>query len=147
MLHGHELCGIAYRCRKWQHSCSITSRTSGPAEGESSVLNSPSATIEHVDISGKGEQTQVRVDGTGYLTYKAFWLNQPDRLVLDFSGAVVREQERSISSSFQPVHLVRIGQFKTNVARVVIEIEKQSTYTITASSHSVMVAFGPYRWF
>lgn len=111
---------------------------------QSRVANFPDATIEHVDISGKGEQTQVRVDGTGYLTYKAFWLNQPDRLVLDFSGAVVREQERSISSSFQPVHLVRIGQFKTNVARVVIEIEKQSTYTITASSHSVMVAFGPF---
>jgi len=107
------------------------------------TANSPGATIEQVHLSGKDQQTQVRVDGTGHLAYEAFRLNQPDRLVLDFSGAVVRAQERSVPGSFYPVRLVRIGQFKTNVARVVIEVEEQVPYTIAASSGAVMVVFNP----
>jgi polysaccharide export outer membrane protein len=110
---------------------------------QSQLTNSPGATIEQVHLSGNDQQTQVRVDGTGQLTYKAFRLNEPDRLVLDFSGAIVRVQERSLSSSFYPVRLVRIGQFEANVARVVIEIEKQLPYTIALSKNSVTVVFNP----
>jgi len=107
------------------------------------ITNSPSATIEQIQLRGKDQQTQVRVDGTGRLAYKVFWLNQPDRLVLDFYGAMVRVQERSLSSSFYPVRLVRIGQFKPNVARLVIEIEEQLPYTISASRNVVTVVFSP----
>jgi polysaccharide export outer membrane protein len=113
------------------------------ATTQSRITDSLGATIEQVHLSGKDQQTQVRVDGTGHLTYEAFRLNQPDRLVLDFSGAVVHVQERSFSSSFYPVRLVRIGQFKATVARVVIEIEEQLPYTIAASSNAVTVVFSP----
>ena len=112
------------------------------AATQSQIVDSPAATIEQVHLSGKGQQTQVRVEGTGDLTYGAFRLNQPDRLVLDFYGAVVRVQERSLSSGFYPVRVVRIGQFKANVARVVIEIEVQLPYTIAASGNVVTVVFG-----
>lgn len=110
---------------------------------QSLISSTTGAMIEQVHVSAKDQQTQVRVDGTGRLTYKAFRLNQPDRLVLDFSGAVVRVQERSLSSSFYPIRLVRIGQFKANVARVVIEIEEQVPYTIAASANVVRVVFSP----
>jgi polysaccharide export outer membrane protein len=110
---------------------------------QSQLTNSPGATIEQVHLSGKDRQTQVRVEGTGHLTYEAFRLDQPDRLVLDFSSAIVRLQERSLSSSFYPVRLVRVGQFKADVARVVIEIEKQLPYTIAASKNAVTVVFNP----
>ena len=113
------------------------------AATQSRITNSPVATIEQVHLTRKDQQTQVRVDGTGHLPYEAFRLNQPDRLVLDFSGAVVHMQERSVSSSFYPVRLVRIGQFKANVARLVIELEEQVPYTITASSDAVVVVFHP----
>src|SRR5712692_7264978 len=108
---------------------------------QSQIVDSLGTTIEQVAISGKGQQTQVRVDGTGRFTYKVFRLNQPDRLVLDFYGATVRVQEKSLSSSFYPVRLVRIGQFKANVARLVIEIEEQLPYTIAVSGNVVTVVF------
>jgi polysaccharide export outer membrane protein len=111
------------------------------AATQSQITNSSGATIEQVHLSGKDQQTQVRVNGTGHLTYEAFWLNQPDRLVLDFYGARVRVQEKSLSSSFYPVRLVRIGQFKANVARLVIEIEGQLPYTIASSGNVVTVVF------
>jgi polysaccharide biosynthesis/export protein len=113
------------------------------AATQSRITNSPGATIEQVHLSGKDQQIRVRVDGTGHLTYEAFWLNQPERLVLDFYGTVVRVPERSLSSSFYPVRLVRIGQFKVNVARLVIEIEEQLPYTIAASRNVVTVVFSP----
>ena len=113
------------------------------AATQSQITNSVGATIEQVHLSGKDQQTQVCVDGTGHFTYKAFRLNQPDRLVLDFYGAVVRVQERSVPSSFYPVRLVRIGQFKANVARLVIEIDKQLPYTIAAGRNVVTVVFSP----
>jgi len=105
------------------------------------IPNSPGATIEQVHLSGKNQKTQVCVDGTGPLTYNAFRLNQPDRLVIDFSGALVHVHERSLSSSFYPVRLVRIGQFQPNVARLVIEIEEQLPYTIAESKNAVTVVF------
>jgi len=105
------------------------------------ITNSPSATIEQIQLRGKDQQTQVRVDGTGRLAYKVFWLDRPDRLVLDFYGAMVRVHERSLSSGFYPVRLVRIGQFKANVARLVIEIKEQLPYTISASRNVVTVVF------
>src|ERR1700685_2552548 len=67
---------------------------------QSQVAKYPGIMIEQIHPSGKDQPTPVRVDGSGQLTYKAFLLNQPARLVLDFSGAVVRVQERSLSSSF-----------------------------------------------
>jgi polysaccharide export outer membrane protein len=109
--------------------------------GQSQFTNSPGATIEQVHLSGKDQQTQVRVDGTGLLTYDVFRLNQPDRLVLDFSGAVVRVRERSLSSSFYPVRLVRIGQFQPDVARLVIEVAEQLPYTIALSKNALTVVF------
>jgi polysaccharide export outer membrane protein len=113
------------------------------AATRSQITNFSGATIEQVYLSGKDQQTQVRVNGTGQLTYKVFRLDQPDRLVLDFSGAVVRAQERSLSGSYYPVRLVRIGQFKDNVARVVIEMKEQVPYTIAASRNAVTVVFNP----
>ncbi len=84
----------------------------------------------------------MRVDGTGRFKYQAFWLSQPNRLVLDFTGAAVRVPQKSLSSNVYPVRLVRIGQFKSDVARVVIETEVQLPYTIAASSDVVTVVFG-----
>jgi polysaccharide export outer membrane protein len=118
----------------------MPAKTAAP---QSQITNSPGATIEQVHLIGKDQQTKVRVDGTGQLTYEAFRLNQPDRLVLDFYGARVRVQEKSLSSSFYPVRLVRIGQFKANVARLVIEIEDQLPYTIAASKNVITVVFSP----
>ena len=60
------------------------------AAPQSLVPNYSGATIEQVHLTGKDQQIQVRVDGTGHLMYEAFPLTQPDRLVLDFYGAVIR---------------------------------------------------------
>jgi len=85
----------------------------------------------------------VRVTGDGLLSYRAFPLSDPDRLVLDFSGAVVQTEPRQVASDLEPVVGVRLGQFSPDVARVVIDLKKKLPYTLSQASNSVTVAFDP----
>src|ERR1700733_2616205 len=73
-------------------AATVKSTNLSQVTGRSPIANSSGVTIQQIHLSGKDQQTEVRVDGSGQLTYKAFLLNQPDRLVLDFSGAAVRVQ-------------------------------------------------------
>jgi len=99
--------------------------------------------IEEVRVSRTDQQTQVRVEGSGQLLYAPLCLDQPNRLVLDFSGALVHMQQKSIPSNLQPVRAVRVGQFKADVARVVIDLDDLVRYTISANGNAVTVVFEP----
>ena len=110
---------------------------SGPVGANNS---SPTA-IEQVRISRNEQQTEVHVDGNGPLSYVAFRLSDPDRLVLDFSDAFVHMPRKSIPSDLQPVRGVRVGQFKADVARVVIDLASEVPYTIREDGNVVTVVF------
>ena len=45
----------------------------------------PSASISSVEVARAGQQTTVRISGTGELRYQASRLESPARLVLDFA--------------------------------------------------------------
>jgi len=104
--------------------------------------NSSPTTIENVGVSRKDRQAEVRVEGKGALSYRMFRLGDPDRLVLDFSDALVRMARKSIPSDVQPVRAVRIGQHKADVARVVIDLASEVPYTIREDGNAVTVVFG-----
>src|SRR5713226_297195 len=104
--------------------------------------NSSPTTIENVGVSRKDRQAEVRVEGKGALSYRTFRLGDPDRLVLDFSDALVRMARKPIPSDVQPVRAVRIGQHKADVARVVIDLASEVPYTIREDGNVVTVVFG-----
>src|SRR5437660_525553 len=107
------------------------------------ISNSPQIMIEQVRVSQTNQRTQVRVEGNGHLSYLPLRLNQPDRLVLDFSGALVHMRQKSITSNLQPWRGVRVGQFKSDVARVVIDLDVAIPYTVNAEGNAVTVVFEP----
>ncbi len=113
--------------------------TSGSPDG---TKNSSPTTIENVGVSRKDRQAEVRVEGKGALSYRTFRLGDPDRLVLDFSDALVRMARKSIPSDVQPVRAVRVGQYKADVARVVIDLASEVPYTIREDGNVVTVVFG-----
>ncbi len=100
------------------------------------------STVDRVSVSRVGQQTEVRIEGRGRLSCAPFRVNSPERLVLDFSGALVRLRQRSISSDLQPVRGVRVGQFNQGVARVVIDLAGDVTYTVRADNNVVIVLLG-----
>src|SRR2546427_839410 len=113
--------------------------TSGSPDG---TKNSSPTTIENVGVSRKDRQAEVRVEAKGTLSYRTFRLGDPDRLVLDFSDALVRMARKPIPSDVQPVRAVRVGQYKADVARVVIDLASEVPYTIREDGNVVTVVFG-----
>ena len=105
------------------------------------VMEPNSALIEKVQAIDLGQHVQVRVVGTGALSCAAFLLAAPDRLVLDCAGAHVRTGSTPTRVNLDPVVSVRVGQFKTNVARVVVELASQAPYTVGAEGNKVLITF------
>ena len=100
-----------------------------------------SLVIEEVQATGVDLHVQVRVIGRGNLSCVPFRLDDPNRLVLDCSGAHVQVQQTPIRVDLEPVRSVRVGPFKSGVARVVVELTGQPPYSIRADGNTVVVTF------
>jgi len=118
-------------------ACPMSAQT-GPLPTASTAL--AATTIAQVEVGRSGQEAIVRVQGNGRLSYQASRLNDPERLVLDFTGVQVA-LDRTRFPGNSPVRRVRIGQFKPDVARVVIDLERPIPYSVMADGQSVRVAF------
>jgi type IV pilus secretin PilQ/predicted competence protein len=101
--------------------------------------------IQRVETSGSGANVQVKISGDGALTYKAFTLEKPSRLVIDFSGVKNAVAKSNIAVSDGVVKGVRVGQFATAptaVARVVVDLSAKAPYHIAEDGDAVRVTFG-----
>src|SRR5882762_3840105 len=103
------------------------------------------ALIEKIQAIDLGQRVQVRVVGNGALSCAPFQLTGPIRLVLDCTGAHVRAGLTPTRINLDPVLSVRVGQFKTNVARVVVELAGQTPYTVRAEGDIFEVTFDSTR--
>jgi type IV pilus assembly protein PilQ len=87
------------------------------------------------------QRAGVRVEGEGKLDARAARMQNPDRLVLDFSGARLGAQKTVIPSVLAPVLGVRLGQFRSNVVRVVIDLSEAARYQLSHDGTAVVVLF------
>jgi polysaccharide biosynthesis/export protein len=110
-------------------------------ESPKTAMEPPVTIIKQVEAADVDQQVQVRVMGSGDLSCLPFRLDNPDRLVLDCSSAHVQVQQTPLRVDLDPVRSVRLGQFKTDVARVVIELAGQVPYTIHADGKNLTVVF------
>jgi type IV pilus assembly protein PilQ len=84
----------------------------------------------------------IRITGDGELTYKAFQLTGPDRVVLDISGVRNAVVKKNIVVNDSVVKRVRIGQFSPDVIRVVLDLGSKSSYDVARQGESLVVTFG-----
>ena len=115
----------------------------GPSKQQSagSPAAAPSPIIARAQIAREGQKTIVQIAAPGHLVSSPTPLTNPDRLVLDFPGARVALQHWRVSSAVPPVRDVRAGQFTPNVARVVIDLERQAPYRVRSEANSITVEF------
>jgi len=97
--------------------------------------------IEQVNLAQVGAQTEVNVVGNAKLSYHVSRLHNPDRIVLDFSGAHLKTSEKNIASNLDPVKEIRLAQFTPQVSRIVIDLRTPARYNVNASGNAVTVAF------
>jgi type IV pilus assembly protein PilQ len=97
-------------------------------------------------ITAKAENgsVEVRIAADGALTYKAFRLENPSRLVIDLDGVKNAASKNAVTVEDDVVKRVRAAQFQSAppVARVVIDLAQKAEYTIDPVGDSLRVSFG-----
>jgi type IV pilus assembly protein PilQ len=120
----------------------LTPVSTKPAETAASSVGII-ASIRQVNLAQNGDQTQVNVIGSGKLTYHVTRLQNPDRIVFDFTGALLKTSYRNIASNLDPVREVRLAQFTPEVSRMVIDLRQPAKYDVSSDGNTVTVAFAP----
>src|SRR5215471_18738284 len=108
---------------------------------ESAGATSTAALISSVAITQEPQRAAIRVEGAGRLDVHASRMQNPERLVLDFSGARLGVQKTVIPGVSAPVRGVRIGQFRPDVARVVVDLTAETPFQISHEGGAVVVYF------
>src|SRR3989440_12340619 len=99
------------------------------------------AVISSVAITQAPERSAVRVEGEGRLDVHAGRMQNPERLVLDFAGARLAVQKTVIPGISAPVRGVRIGQYRPDVARVVVDLTTATPYHVSRDGQAVVIYF------
>jgi type IV pilus secretin PilQ/predicted competence protein len=106
------------------------------------IVHSAPARISRVSISSQGQMPGVQIDGSGDFHYHATRLDNPTRLVLDFADATLVNSAGTVAGDSALIRSIRLGQFQADVARVVIELQRWSPYSVTISKTGLNVTFG-----
>jgi len=108
---------------------------------ESAGTNASAAVISSVAVTQDQQRAAVRVEGAGHLDVHASRIGNPERLVLDFAGARLgmHVQRTSIPGVSAPVRAVRLGQFRPDIARVVIDLTASAPYQIEHEGSAIVV--------
>ncbi len=114
----------------------VLAQTQAPAGATATV-----AVISSVAITQAPERSTVRVEGEGRLNVHAGRMQNPDRLVLDFAGARLAVQKTIIPGISAPVRGVRIGQYRPDVARVVVDLTTATPYQVSHDGEAVVIYF------
>jgi len=108
---------------------------------ESAGTAATASVISSVAVTQAPEQASVRVEGEGPLEVHAARVANPDRLVLDFSGARMAAHKSEIPGVSAPVKGVRLGQYRPDIARVVIDLTVAAPYHISREGNGLVVSF------
>ncbi len=108
---------------------------------EATAAPTSAAVISSVALTQDTQRAAVRVEGAGRLDVHAARMQNPERLVLDFAGARMGVQKSSIPGVSAPVRDVRMGQYRPDVARVVIDLTGSAPYQITHEGAAIVVYF------
>jgi type IV pilus assembly protein PilQ len=114
-----------------------------PSKPVPAPANNPATSIEQVQVRRAERVTQVAIEGNGRLACEVMRLDNPDRVVLDFSGVSALRAAKAIASDLRPVRGVRVARFKADVVRVVIDLDRNEPHHVHAHGKVVTVDFGP----
>lgn len=102
--------------------------------------SSASAAIRHISVVKDGDVPEVLVLGSGSMNYHDLRLSNPARLVLDFPSERIAAAKKT-PSNIEPIRDVRAAQFSPDVARVVIDLSADASYSVKHVDGGVAVEF------
>jgi type IV pilus secretin PilQ/predicted competence protein len=114
-----------------------------PAQAQeiAGVTTTPTLISSVAILHNASQRANVRVEGEGKLEPRAARLQNPERLVLDFSGARLGSQKTVMAGAMAPILGVRLGQFRDDVVRVVIDLTEASHFQLVHDGSALVVVF------
>ncbi len=103
------------------------------------------AQVGHVSVLGGGGVIEVEIQTLGTITPQSQMLTGPDRIVVDFPGALPAADLRAMSVNRGALKAIRAGLFSKNpsVTRVVLDLAAPLTYQVFATRNAVMLKLSP----
>jgi type IV pilus assembly protein PilQ len=98
-----------------------------------------------VDPVSEADGARIVLRGDGHFDYRAFSLENPDRLVLDLIGVSNRVGNLRLSVDADPVKRVRVSQFRDEpelVSRVVVDLSGPVNFEVVPDGDSLAVVLG-----
>jgi AMIN domain-containing protein len=120
---------------------SSSSQPIGETKQTTSATSVAAAVISSVAIMHAAQRVAVRVEGEGLPEIQAARLQNPERLILDFAGARLGVQKTVIPGEFAPVRRVRLGQYRPDVARVVVDLTTVTPYQLAREASAIIIYF------
>jgi type IV pilus assembly protein PilQ len=123
-----------------------TERIPEPAQAKTPVVTitgmASAKSVRRVATAGQGAALEIDIKGDGAMaSYKAFRLNNPERLVIDING-VKNRVAKALEVNDGAVQRVRVAQFAPAVTRVVLDLNGKTEYAVTPSGDMLRVTFG-----
>lgn len=97
--------------------------------------------VAQVGVDRVGQQTVVRVQGDGPLSYHVTRMSDPARVVVDFDGARLATPRNTVASDYEPVQRVRLGQSRPDQVRVVIDLDSPREFSVDLKDQALTVSF------
>jgi hypothetical protein len=103
------------------------------------------ARVGHVSVLGSGGMIEVEIQTSGTVTPQSQMLAGPDRIVVDFPGALPGADLRAMAVNRGALKAIRAGLFSKNpsVTRVVLDLAGPQTYQVFATRNAVMLKLSP----
>src|SRR6266849_4765210 len=129
----------AFRCGCLILAGAVLGANPAGVRGQEAAGANTSAVISSVAITQEPQRAAIRVEGAGRLEVHAARMQNPERLVLDFEGARLGVQRTIIAGVAAPVRGVRLGQYRPDVARVVIDLTASAPYQISHEGNALVI--------
>jgi hypothetical protein len=104
-----------------------------------------SARVQHVLVRGSGASLEVEIQISGdQVAPNTQALTGPDRIVVDFPGALPAAELRALTVNRGALKAIRSGLFFSNppITRVVLDLAEPQSYTIASAQNSFIVKLG-----
>jgi AMIN domain len=100
--------------------------------------------VERVAVVGSEQGVGVQISASGPVTTEAQILTGPDRLVIDFPGALPGRELRGLRLNQGQIKAVRAGLFRSNppVTRIVVDLNAPTAYRLVSADKAVIVKLG-----
>ena len=102
-------------------------------------------TVRSVTLLKTSGQPQIEVKTSGPVSPATQAVTGPDRIVIDFPGALPAETLRKLSVHRGGLQRVRAGLFQSQppITRIVLDVDGPTDYQVVPSGNSIVIKLGP----